>query len=66
MTVLAWMRKASRWGPVLFGVGFVAPLVAQSLDAAAVSAPFGLGSLTFGLAVGISLGAVAKVRGSWI
>jgi hypothetical protein len=66
MNAAALLRKAHEWGPLLFGIGFIAPLVAQSLDAASTAAPLGLGSVQFGLVVGVSLGAVAKLRGSWI
>lgn len=66
MDFLMLLKKAGGFGPVLFGVGFLAPLIAQSLDAAAVEPPFGLGSIQFGLAVGFSMGVVAKRRGSWI
>ena len=53
-------------GPVLFGVGFLAPLIAQSLDALSLSAPFGLHSIHFGLGVGLILGVVAAFRGRWL
>ncbi len=53
-------------GPVLFGVAFLAPLIAQSLEAASLSAPFGLRPLSFGLAVGLGLGVVAALRGRWV
>ncbi len=58
------MRTAA--GPVLFGVAFLAPLVAQSLEAASLSAPFGLAPIHFGLATGIGLGIVAARRGRWL
>ena len=51
---------------MLFGVGFIAPLMAQSLDAATLSAPLGLSNLAFGLIVGASMGAVASLRGAWL
>ena len=53
-------------GPVLFGVAFLAPLIAQSLEAASLPAPFGLEPLHFGLALGLCLGAVAALRGRWV
>ncbi len=59
-------KKAFAWGPLWFGIGFIAPLVAQSIDATGVAAPFGLDAIQFGLAVGIVLGTIAKLRGSWI
>lgn len=60
------IRKIFEWGPLLFGIGFVAPLVAQSLDAAEIAAPFGLTTLQLGLAIGIVSGTVAKLRGRWV
>ena len=53
-------------GPILFGVAFLAPLIAQSLEAASLSAPFGLEPLPFGLAAGLTLGVVAALRGRWV
>ena len=53
-------------GPILFGGAFLAPLIAQSLEAASLPAPFGLAALPFGLALGLSLGVVAALRGRWL
>ena len=58
-----WMTAA---GPILFGVAFLAPLIAQSLEAASLPAPFGLEPLPFGLALGLSLGVIAALRGRWV
>jgi hypothetical protein len=55
-----------RMGPILFGVGFLAPLIAQSVDALGWQAPFGLPSIAFGLVVGTMLGLLARYRGSWV
>ena len=66
MKALELLKKAGEWGPVLFGLGFIAPLVAQSMEAAGIAAPFGLGTVTTGLVVGASLGLVAQLRGSWL
>jgi hypothetical protein len=60
------LKKAGEFGPVLFGIGFLAPLIAQSLDAASLSAPPGLPNIAFGLIVGSSMGMIAKRRGSWV
>ena len=57
---------ATAAGPVLFGVAFLAPLLAQSLEAASLPAPFGLAPLHFGLVVGLGLGVVAALRGRWV
>ena len=60
------IRVLSEWGAVLFGAGFLAPLIAQSMDRLEIAAPFGLSTLAFGLIVGPSAGLVAKLRGSWV
>ena len=57
---------AAATGPVLFGGAFLAPLIAQSLEAAGLPAPFGLEPIHFGLALGLSLGVVAALRGRWV
>ena len=53
-------------GPVLFGLGFLAPLIAQSLDALGLEAPIAPSNLVFGLVVGGLGGVVAMRRGSWV
>ena len=53
-------------GPVLFGVAFLAPLIAQSFEAASLPVPFGLEPIAFGLALGLTLGGIAVIRGRWI
>ena len=66
MNISDLLRKAYEWGPLLFGIGFVAPLLAQTMDAASVAAPLGLSTAAFGLTIGIVTGSVAKMRGRWI
>lgn len=53
-------------GPLIFGIGFLAPLISQSFQALGWSAPWGFSTLTFGLLVGAALGALATVRGRWV
>ena len=53
-------------GPILFGIAFLAPLIAQSLEAASLGAPFGLAPLHFGLATSLTLGVIAALRGRWV
>lgn len=53
-------------GPILFGIGFLAPVMAALLGATGVAAPFGLAPLHFGLMVGALLGLVARQRGTWL
>ena len=63
MNPLEFLGKLNDWGPVFFGLGFIAPLIAQSMEAANLGAPLGLSTLQFGLGVGVILGIVAKWRG---
>ena len=60
------ITKLGSLGPLLFGVGFIAPLIAQSLEALSLPAPFGLAPIHFGLIVGLSLGALAAKRRRWV
>lgn len=64
--LISLVKALFPWGPLFFGVGFVAPLIAQSMDACFVHAPGNLSSVQFGLLLGILLAAVAKLRGRWI
>ncbi|MFK7914004.1 MAG: hypothetical protein AB8B93_08825 [Pseudomonadales bacterium] len=53
------------FSPLLFGIAFLGPLIAQTLIATnpALSSD---SALYIGLACGLALGTVAQVRGSWI
>jgi hypothetical protein len=53
-------------GPILFGSAFLAPLIAQSLEAASWPVPFGVEPIHFGLGVGLGLGVLAAFRGRWV
>ncbi len=66
---MKWMevlRSLNDWGAVLFGVGFLAPLIAQTMEATGVPAPFGWPPIAVGLMVGVAGGLVAKARRSWV
>lgn len=52
--------------PFLFGIGFIAPLVAELMEAANVTAPLGLSPIATGLALGGAWGLYANIRGRWI
>jgi len=54
------------FGPLIFGLGFVAPLSAQTIDAMSWTPPLGLSSLMAGLIIGGALGLLAQFRGRWI
>ncbi len=57
--VLAWM-------PFFFGIGFIAPLIAQVMVRWDVPAPFGISPIAFGLIIGASWGLIANIRGRWL
>jgi hypothetical protein len=66
MNPLEFLAKLGDWGPVFFGLAFIAPLIAQSMEATHIGAPLGLSTLQFGLGVGVTMGLVAKWRGAWL
>ncbi|MGD1935432.1 MAG: hypothetical protein ACFB0Z_13175 [Candidatus Phaeomarinobacter sp.] len=53
-------------GPVLFGLGFMAPVLAELMTTAGITEPFGLAPIVVGLVIGLGWGTYALVRGSWI
>ena len=62
----AAVRQLFHWMPFLFGIGFIAPLIAQSMALWDVAAPFGMSRIMFGLLIGASWGLYAVLRGRWI
>ena len=60
------MGKLGPWGPVFFGVGFLAPLIAQTIEAVDRVPPLGLTPIEAGLIGGATLGLAAKLRGRWL
>ena len=53
-------------GPLLFGLGFLAPLSVQLIQAIGWTPPLGLTPLIAGLIIGGTLGLLAQIRGTWI
>ena len=53
-------------GPVLFGIGFLAPVIAALLGVIGVERPFGLSPILFGLIIGAMLGFIARQRRTWL
>jgi hypothetical protein len=51
------------WMPFLFGIGFIAPLIAQLLEYWQVAAPWGMSPIVFGLLIGAPWGLYATLRG---
>ena len=66
MSMMDVFQRLKDWGPVLFALGFLAPLIAQSLERAEVSVVAGFSELQFGLMIALPLGLVAKLRGRWV
>jgi hypothetical protein len=62
----AAVKQLFRWMPFIFGIGFISPLVAQSLAYWDIEAPFGLSRIYFGLLIGAPWGLYAVLRGRWI
>ena len=52
--------------PLLFGIGFVAPVIAQLMAVWGWEAPLGMERIVFGLLLGASWGLYATIRGRWI
>ena len=52
--------------PLIFGIGFVAPLITQLLERLVPGAAQAQWPLVAGLAIGGSWGAVANLRGRWL
>ncbi|HEY7810498.1 MAG TPA: hypothetical protein VIA98_08975 [Allosphingosinicella sp.] len=52
--------------PFLFGIGFIAPLIAALVPLAGVAPPFALSPTAFGLFAGGAWGLYATVKGSWL
>jgi len=53
-------------GPLLFGFGFLAPLIAQTIALSGWTPPLGLTPLMTGLILGGLYGLIAQIRGRWI
>jgi xanthine dehydrogenase molybdopterin-binding subunit B len=52
--------------PFFFGIGFIAPLIAQSMAALHVAAPMGMSLNALGLAIGAPWGLYATAKGRWL
>lgn len=60
------LRKLFYVMPFLFGIGFIAPLIAQTMAYWDMAAPFGMSRIAFGLMIGAPWGLYAMLRGRWI
>lgn len=52
--------------PLLFGLGFIAPVTAELISLAGLQPPLGLTPLTSGLLLGGAWGLYATIKGSWL
>jgi hypothetical protein len=62
----AALQKFFTLMPLFFGIGFIAPLIAQSITALHLVPPFGLSPVAVGLLVGAPWGLYARLRGRWL
>lgn len=60
-----FIGKLFYWGPLWFGIGFLAPVLMTLMEKAGLSL-FGLPPLAVGLTIGSIWGITAKLRGRWI
>ena len=52
--------------PFLFGIGFIAPLIAALMPIAGVAPPLAMSPIGFGLLLGGAWGLYATIKGSWL
>jgi hypothetical protein len=62
----AALKHVFHWLPLLFGIGFIAPLIAQTMAYWEIVAPFGMSRIAFGLLIGAPWGLYAVIRGRWL
>ncbi len=55
-----------KFGPLVFGLGFLVPLFHALIVRLDIALPFGISAWLIALALGGGLGLMAQVRGSWI
>ncbi|MGV8996254.1 MAG: hypothetical protein ACOH12_04850 [Parvibaculaceae bacterium] len=60
------LQALGPWGPVFFGVCFLAPLISTLMIDWGVSAPYGLSTIQVGLLIGFVVGLQAKLRRRWL
>lgn len=62
----AALKQLFHWMPLIFGMLFIAPLIAQSMAYWEVAAPLGMSRIALGLAVGAPWGLYAVLVGRWV
>lgn len=60
------LRKLMAIMPFLFGIGFIAPLVAQLMARFGLAAPYDISPIALGLGIGGLWGLIANIRGRWL
>ncbi len=60
------VTKIFHFLPLIFGIAFLGPLLAQVIQAAGWVPPLGVSPLILGICLGSLLGLAAQVRGRWI
>ncbi len=60
------LKNILHFMPLIFGVGFLGPLLAQIMQMFGLQAPLGLAPLTLGLMIGGAWGGFAQLKGRWI
>lgn len=63
--MLTTIKTIFYFGPLLFGLGFIAPLAAQILERLEAPLPFSLTPLIAGLILGAAWGTYAQIKGRW-
>lgn len=62
----AAVRGLFHWMPFLFGIGFIAPLIAQIMQRWDIAAPLGISPIMFGMLIGAPWGLITVIRGRWL
>lgn len=60
------LKNILHFMPLIFGIGFLGPLLAQIIQMLGWHAPLGLSALALGVTIGGFWGIIAQVRGRWI
>lgn len=62
----AILKRVFYFGPLIFAIGFLAPLIAQTLTRLGLEPPLGMTPIATGLLVAGALGLAAQIRGRWL
>lgn len=64
--MISLIATVFKYGPILFGFGFIAPLIAQLIQRFFPALDQGYWPLIVGLLIGATWGLLAQARGRWI